>query len=154
MFGKSQGPCLVAFSHILPPRVVVVLNSFIVYGLLQQLHELVLLELLFLAKDLGSNSDHGSEQGSLFEITPVELSNLIDRWKIEFANEDQLRVTIGQTGTSPSDQGFVNSLYVDVDSGDAETAIAADEYVRIVTRLEGLDCQRLRYGTSNAQTTT
>ena len=79
---------------------------------------------------------------------------IIDRWKIEFSNEDQLRVTIGQSGTAPADQGFVNSLYVDVDSGDAETAIAADEYVKIVTRLEGFDCQRLRYGTSNAQTTT
>ena len=79
---------------------------------------------------------------------------IIDRWKIEFTGEDQLRVTIGQSGTAPDDQGFVNSLYVDVDSGDAETAIAADEYVKIVTYLEGLDCQRLRYGTSNAQTTT
>ena len=79
---------------------------------------------------------------------------IVDRWKIEFSNEDQLRVTIGQSGTAPTDQGFVNSLYVDVDSGDAETAIAADEYVKIVTRLEGFDCQRLRYGTSNAQTTT
>jgi len=79
---------------------------------------------------------------------------IVDRWKTEMTNEDQLRVTIGQSGTAPNDQGFVNSLYVSVDSGDAETAIAADEYVKIVTYLEGLDCQRLRYGTSNAQTTT
>ena len=79
---------------------------------------------------------------------------IVDRWKTEMTNEDQLRVTIGQSGTAPNDQGFVNSLYVSVDSGDAESAIAADEYVKIVTYLEGLDCQRLRYGTSNAQTTT
>jgi len=38
---------------------------------------------LELAGDLGPNSDNGPEQGSLCEMTPVELSSLIERWEDE-----------------------------------------------------------------------
>ena len=38
---------------------------------------------LELAGDLGSNSGNGSEDGSLCEMTPGELSNLIERWEDE-----------------------------------------------------------------------
>ena len=38
---------------------------------------------LELAGDLGPNSDNGPEQGSLCEMTPVELSSLIERWEGE-----------------------------------------------------------------------
>ena len=38
---------------------------------------------LELAGDLGPNSGNGSEGGSLCEMTPGELSSLIDRWEDE-----------------------------------------------------------------------
>ena len=38
---------------------------------------------LELAGDLGPNSGNGPEQGSLCEMTPVELSSLIERWEDE-----------------------------------------------------------------------
>ena len=38
---------------------------------------------LELAGDLGPNSGNGPEQGSLCEMTPVELSSLIERWEGE-----------------------------------------------------------------------
>ena len=38
---------------------------------------------LELAGDLGPNSGNGPEQGSLCEMTPVELSGLIERWEGE-----------------------------------------------------------------------
>ena len=38
---------------------------------------------LELAGDLGTNSVNGSEGGSLFEMTPGELSRLIERWEDE-----------------------------------------------------------------------
>jgi len=38
---------------------------------------------LELAGDLGPNSANGSEGGSLCEMTPGELSNLIERWEDE-----------------------------------------------------------------------
>ena len=36
-----------------------------------------------LALDLGPNSGKGSEEGSLCEMTPVELSSLFERWEDE-----------------------------------------------------------------------
>ena len=38
---------------------------------------------LELAGDLGPNSGNGPEQGSLCEMTPGELSRLIERWEDE-----------------------------------------------------------------------
>ena len=38
---------------------------------------------LELALDLGPNSSKGSEEGSLCEMTPVELSSLFERWEDE-----------------------------------------------------------------------
>jgi len=38
---------------------------------------------LELAGDLGTNSGNGTEQGSLCEMTPGELSRLIERWEDE-----------------------------------------------------------------------
>ena len=38
---------------------------------------------LELALDLGPNSGKGSEEGSLCEMTPVELSSLFERWEDE-----------------------------------------------------------------------
>ena len=38
---------------------------------------------LELAGDLGPNPGNGSEGGSLCEMTPVELSKLIERWEDE-----------------------------------------------------------------------
>ena len=35
---------------------------------------------LELALDLGPNSGKGSEEGSLCEMTPVQLSSLFERW--------------------------------------------------------------------------
>ena len=38
---------------------------------------------LELALDLGPNSGKGSEEGSLCEMTPVQLSSLFERWENE-----------------------------------------------------------------------
>jgi hypothetical protein len=57
--------------------------------------------------------------------------------------------TQSQSTDVPSGQGFVNSFKLDCTTADA--SLAANDYVAFGHRLEGLDLQRLNYGTSGAK---
>ena len=74
-----------------------------------------------------------------------------DRFSLVFGNEDELRVTMSQNSVTDL-PGFANSLKVQTTT--AESAIAADESYYIINRYEGQDFQQLKYGTSNALSTT
>ena len=75
----------------------------------------------------------------------------VDRFSLIFGNEDELRVTMTQNSVTDL-PGFANSLKVQTTT--AESAIAADESYYIINRYEGQDFQQLKYGTSNALSTT
>jgi hypothetical protein len=75
----------------------------------------------------------------------------VDRFALVFGNEDELRVTMSQNSVTDL-PGFANSLKVQTTT--AESAIAADESYYIINRYEGQDFQHLKYGTSNALSTT
>ena len=75
----------------------------------------------------------------------------VDRFSLIFGNEDELRVTMTQNAVTDL-PGFANSLKVQTTT--AESAIAADESYYIINRYEGQDFQQLKYGTSNALSTT
>ena len=75
----------------------------------------------------------------------------VDRFALIFGNEDELRVTMSQNSVTDL-PGFANSLKVQTTT--AESAIAADESYYIINRYEGQDFQHLKYGTSNALSTT
>ena len=70
---------------------------------------------------------------------------------------DRMYPEIGSAGTwtqsqstdVPSGQGFVNSFKLDCTTADA--SLAAGDYVLFGYRLEGLELQRLNYGTSGAK---
>ena len=74
-----------------------------------------------------------------------------DRFALVFGNEDELRVTMTQNSVTDL-PGFANSLKVQTTT--AESAIAADETYYIINRYEGQNFQHLKYGTSNALSTT
>ena len=57
--------------------------------------------------------------------------------------------TQSQSTDVPSGQGFVNSFKLDCTTADA--SLAGNDYVAFGHRIEGLDLQRLNYGTSGAK---
>ena len=59
--------------------------------------------------------------------------------------------TQSQSTDVPSGQGFVNSFKLNCTTADA--SLAANDYVAFGYRIEGLDLQRLNYGTSGAKNT-
>ena len=59
--------------------------------------------------------------------------------------------TQSQSTDVPSGQGFVNSYKLDCTTADA--SLAASDYVILGYRMEGLELQRLNYGTSGAKNT-
>ena len=73
-----------------------------------------------------------------------------DRFNVNFVNEDELRTTIAQDTTGPS--GFSNSFKIT--STTAESAVAADEELRVIYKVEAQDLQQLAFGTSDAKTIT
>ena len=70
-----------------------------------------------------------------------------DRFLFNFVNEDELRLTVTQEADGPS--GFSNSLKLQTTT--AESAVAADEELRVIYRAEGQDLQSLGFGTSAAK---
>jgi hypothetical protein len=74
----------------------------------------------------------------------------VDRFHGSVINLDQLVTTYSQSSTAPA--GFTSSLKVNVDT--AETALAADEYLRVYQRIEAQDLQHLQYGSSGAKSLT
>ena len=78
----------------------------------------------------------------------------LDRMYYYVANHDELRTTMSQDSSVPTgaDVGFSKSLKLDCTT--AESAIAADENLRIWHIIEAQDLVRLGYGTSGAKTCT
>ena len=74
----------------------------------------------------------------------------VDRFTSTQNNTDELSITYSQSSTAPD--GFTSSLKVNV--GTAETALAADEFVRIKQAIEAQNLQHLQYGSSGAKSLT
>ena len=74
----------------------------------------------------------------------------VDRFKFYISNDGAY--TSEQSTDVPSGQGFNKSLKLAVTT--ADTSIAAAQYAFFATVLEGQNLQRLRYGTSNAESIT
>lgn len=70
----------------------------------------------------------------------------LDRW--EFAHSGTGVVTVNQSTTVPSGEGFANSLHIDVTT--ADVALATTVVYDIRTRIEAQDLQHLLYGQSGA----
>ena len=70
-----------------------------------------------------------------------------DRFNLNFVNEDELRLTVTQEADGPS--GFANSLKLQTTT--AESAVAADEELRVIYKTEAQDLQSLGFGTSAAK---
>jgi len=70
-----------------------------------------------------------------------------DRFNLNFVNEDELRLTVTQEADGPS--GFANSLKLQTTT--AESAVAADEELRVIYKAEAQDLQSLGFGTSAAK---
>ena len=72
---------------------------------------------------------------------------VLDRWKIDAYNQDQLALQISQSTDTPSGLGFPTSHLVNVNT--AETAVANDEYLRYFQTIEARNLQDLGYGSSS-----
>jgi len=73
-----------------------------------------------------------------------------DRWNI--ANTTAGTWTQTQDTDVPTGQGFATSIKMDCTTADASLAVG--DQLGLETRLEGLNCQQLEYGTANAKSTT
>ena len=71
-----------------------------------------------------------------------------DRW---FFWKNDGAFNISQTDTVPAGQGFKNSYKIDCTS---VSGTSGANYVGILQKLEGVDVQRLKYGSSNAESLT
>ena len=72
---------------------------------------------------------------------------VLDRWRIDAYNQDQLALQISQSTDTPSGLGFHTSHLVNVNT--AETAIANDEYLRYYQSIEARNLQDIGYGGSS-----
>ena len=75
----------------------------------------------------------------------------VDRWNL-YHNGSEGVANLQQSTDVPSGEGFGNSYLIDVTT--AESAMAAGEIAVLRQILEGYDLQRLKYGTSSAETLT
>jgi hypothetical protein len=73
-----------------------------------------------------------------------------DRWRIGTGGTNEGRFTLSRDTDAPD--GFAFSMQIDCTT--AESTIGADEYLLIQQRLEGLNCQQLKMGTSDAEAVT
>ena len=72
---------------------------------------------------------------------------LIDRWQgIESTDG---AATVERTTDTPSGEGFGYSLKIDVTT--ADTSLAAGQYALLRQKIEGINLQHLKYGTSSAE---
>ena len=73
----------------------------------------------------------------------------LDRFPIYPNNMDNLAYTWAQDSTVPAGEGFSKSAKLSVTT--AESALAADEILRVLNRIEGQDMQQASWGTSGAK---
>ena len=71
----------------------------------------------------------------------------LDRWRTAISGLGSWTQT--QSTDVPTGAGFASSLKMDCTSADASPA--AGDYLQVATRIEGQDVQRLKYGTSSAE---
>ena len=74
----------------------------------------------------------------------------VDRFTGSVSGMDEVVTTYSQSTTAPA--GFTTSLKVNIDT--AETALAADEFLRIIHKIEAQNLQHLQYGSSGAKSLT
>ena len=79
-------------------------------------------------------------------------TDTLDRWEVDTANCDNISIDVTQADDIPPELGEGYSCKLQVKT--VESAIAADEIVRLLHFPEAYDCQRLGYGTANTKTTT
>jgi len=91
-----------------------------------------------------------AQRGTSFSGTTSALYGL-DRWHIANGSSFDFNVTVSQSTTVPSGQGFKHSLKVEADVADTPTG---SENGVIQQKLEAQDVQQLMYGTSDAKTLT
>jgi len=82
--------------------------------------------------------------------TSLNAYGSVDRFKINSTGLDNAAVTNSQDSTSPD--GFANSLKINVTT--AETALEANEFLRITQWIEAQNLTHLQYGTSGAKSVT
>ncbi len=76
----------------------------------------------------------------------------LDQWKIATYATDQLNLTVTQEAMNQAVPGF--AYFIKVSPNAAETALAADEYTNLRQVIEAQDLQRLKWGTSSAESLT
>jgi hypothetical protein len=91
-----------------------------------------------------------AQRGTSFSGGTSSLYGL-DRWHIAEGSSFNFNVTVSQSTTVPSGQGFKHSLKVEADA--AVTPSSSENGV-IQQKLEAQDVQQLMYGTSDAKTLT
>ena len=91
-----------------------------------------------------------AQRGTSFSGGTSALYGL-DRWHIANGSSFDFNVTVSQSTTVPSGQGFKHSLKVEADVADTPTG---SENGAIQQKLEAQDVQQLMYGTSDAKTLT
>ena len=104
------------------------------------------------AKPLIINGDMAVAQRATAATTITHAAyNTIDRWSQNFTASTMV-FTAERSTTVPSGQGFGYSWKIDCTT--AEASLAASSRLMLYTRLEGQDCQLLKFGTSSAETIT
>lgn len=74
----------------------------------------------------------------------------LDRFTV--ASSDDAAVTVSQSTTVPSGEGFKNSMKFDVTT--ADTSIGAAQYYQFIQKIEGQNIAHLMFGTSDAKSIT
>tara|TARA_B100000073_G_scaffold111462_1_gene89927 strand:+ start:3464 stop:4495 length:1032 start_codon:yes stop_codon:yes gene_type:complete len=70
-----------------------------------------------------------------------------DRWYVQEGAD--ATITSNQSTTVPRNEGFQNSLHMDVTN--ADTSLSSTQYASFVQFIEGKNLQHLKWGTSNAE---
>jgi len=76
----------------------------------------------------------------------------VDRWKFNESGTPTFEFTMTQDTDVPSGQGFSKSMKLACTTSQA--SLATDDNLRFLTIIEGQNLQYLKYGTSNAESTT
>jgi len=87
-----------------------------------------------------------AERGSVSAV--ANAYGACDRWRL-FSNGTSARFDTTQSTDVPSGSGFSNSLKLDCST--ADTSLGSGDYYMLIQKIEGLNLQHLKYGTSSAE---
>ena len=85
---------------------------------------------------------------------PSKTGYQLDRFAFRKSGGDSAVFTISQDTDVPSGQGFANSMKIDCTTALADGSIPSSQWVRIRYRIEGQDLQKIKKGTSSAESLT